>query len=150
MSTSLRFSTLAILFVFFCFAESSAGNCLKYGHACWGAHGKRSGSRDTPFRDDPATKDIVIPKWFLSKMMQDPMDLHYMHNREQEPSFKQHPEQLFSGNDADADAFKALESYDGFDDGLSSDGDFDDSFGKKESSFNSKKPSKLILKKRST
>lgn len=71
------------------------------------AHGKRSGSRDTPFRDDPATKDIVIPKWFLSKMMQDPMDLHYMHNREQEPSFKQHPEQLFSGNDADADAFKA-------------------------------------------
>ncbi|XP_056636822.1 uncharacterized protein LOC130445280 [Diorhabda sublineata] len=58
--------------LFFCFAECAAGSCLNYGHACWGAHGKRT----------MKLSDSRIPKsrWFLSKLIQGPIDFRYLRN----------------------------------------------------------------------
>ncbi|CAH0553121.1 unnamed protein product [Brassicogethes aeneus] len=144
MPVSLKFSAVAILFAMFCYAECS-GNCLKYGHACWGAHGKRSGSHTLPVeKEEVTTKDIVIPKWFLQKILQNPLEPRYLRRTNQD-SAGQHGEQLFSGIDNDL-SFKGQEAYDGFED-LIDDMDFEDS--KRDNLPMDRKP-KLLLEKRST
>ncbi|CAG9859301.1 unnamed protein product [Phyllotreta striolata] len=63
-------------FLVFCFAECAAGSCLNYGHACWGAHGKRSGtSRDT---EEVPVPNNLQTRWFLSKLIQGPVDFRYL------------------------------------------------------------------------
>ncbi|XP_030746662.1 uncharacterized protein LOC115875372 [Sitophilus oryzae] len=59
--------------------KKSRGTCLRYGHACWGAHGKRSGEEAQFARTNAATPtdaEDARTKWFLSKLIS-PLELRY-------------------------------------------------------------------------
>ncbi|XP_060524950.1 neuropeptide CCHamide-1 isoform X2 [Cylas formicarius] len=64
---------VVILAIFF-FVECVAGSCLSYGHACWGAHGKRGGHVE--YSDESPNKDETRANLFLSKLVS-PIDLLY-------------------------------------------------------------------------
>ncbi|XP_023014606.1 neuropeptide CCHamide 1 isoform X2 [Leptinotarsa decemlineata] len=61
----------------FCLAEGASGACMTYGHACWGAHGKRSDSSSLPSPKEDHSKTFKS-KWFLSRLIQGPMDLRIL------------------------------------------------------------------------
>ncbi|XP_050312278.1 uncharacterized protein LOC126747584 isoform X2 [Anthonomus grandis grandis] len=63
--------TLVVLLALFIFAEGAAGSCLSYGHACWGAHGKRGSV--APSNNDEADDDSGVPRWFLSRLTTGPL-----------------------------------------------------------------------------
>ncbi|CAH0778462.1 unnamed protein product [Bemisia tabaci] len=44
-----------------CIAAVS-GSCLNYGHSCWGAHGKRSGSGS-------GSEDVSLDNWLISRLL---------------------------------------------------------------------------------
>ncbi|CAG9765152.1 unnamed protein product [Ceutorhynchus assimilis] len=60
--------------------KKSRGSCLSYGHACWGAHGKRSGSQEALAQrmDNEATSgdEAAKAEWFLSKIIS-PLDFRF-------------------------------------------------------------------------
>nr|QHB80535.1 CCHamide 1 transcript a [Carabus violaceus] len=73
----LLFKTAIVLLVF-CFAECAAGSCLKYGHSCWGAHGKRNGAPingNGPMLRVREDGPMVNTRWYLSRLVQAPADL---------------------------------------------------------------------------
>ncbi|XP_065169826.1 neuropeptide CCHamide-1 isoform X2 [Atheta coriaria] len=65
---------LAMLLVFCCFAESASGSCIRYGHSCWGAHGKRSHHDNTlknnavGLKNDPMLNEDA--RWFIARLLQ--------------------------------------------------------------------------------
>ncbi|XP_018562433.1 uncharacterized protein LOC108904389 [Anoplophora glabripennis] len=134
---------ITVVLVFFCFAECAAGSCLNYGHACWGAHGKRSGNQNPLGREETSGKDFKT-KWFLSRLIQGPLDLHYPHERDMDIAAKRNSESLFSGNDGDSLRGQDWES---IQDLIADDQLFDDSIGR--SMENSRLRSPKVLDKRS-
>lgn len=65
------------------------------------AHGKRSGNQNSLGREEASGKDFKT-KWFLSRLIQGPLDLHYPHERDMDIAAKRNSDSLFSGNDADS------------------------------------------------
>ncbi|XP_048526216.1 uncharacterized protein LOC109533481 isoform X2 [Dendroctonus ponderosae] len=83
--------------------KKSRGSCLNYGHACWGAHGKRSDRSEPLSRlDNEATsnKEDAKVEWFLSKMIS-PLDLRYYRRANLLDASRNQPEidELFSDPD---------------------------------------------------
>ncbi|XP_072396952.1 uncharacterized protein CCHa1 [Diabrotica undecimpunctata] len=110
--------------LFFCFAECAAGSCLNYGHACWGAHGKRSGN---PIPQEPSELPRAMnTRWFLSKLVQSPIDFRYFRDIDFDMAARHNPEQLFSADDIDAKS--GQEQWHKNQDVLSDDQLFDDNF----------------------
>ncbi|KAL1490767.1 hypothetical protein ABEB36_013411 [Hypothenemus hampei] len=67
-----------LLTMIFLWAECASGSCLRYGHACWGAHGKRNGVQEEP-EQVPFIQDNAKTDWLISKLMP-PQDLRYYRN----------------------------------------------------------------------
>ncbi|KAL7292023.1 hypothetical protein TKK_0014307 [Trichogramma kaykai] len=60
-AASITFLTLAIV-------SSTTGSCLSYGHSCWGAHGKRSGTE--PQRQEVyLTDERVLPLTLSDRLL---------------------------------------------------------------------------------
>nr|UXO98161.1 CCHamide 1 [Tenebrio molitor] len=112
----VKLAKITVVVIFFCFAECAAGSCLSYGHACWGAHGKRNGAHNNnmPGRDaPPVSRDST---WFLSKLVQSPLDLRYVNDKDLDLPTSQ---QLFADAQIEADPLKGQEDYRGLPDAYS-------------------------------
>ncbi|KYB29079.1 uncharacterized LOC103315160 precursor [Tribolium castaneum] len=90
----IKLAKITVIVIFFCFAECAAGSCLSYGHACWGAHGKRNGH--VPVREPSRDSG-----WFLSRLVQSPL-----YANEEAPS-----QQLFSDAQMEADPLKGQDDF---------------------------------------
>ncbi|XP_044258587.1 uncharacterized protein LOC123007383 isoform X2 [Tribolium madens] len=135
----IKLAKITVIVIFFCFAECAAGSCLSYGHACWGAHGKRNSH--VPVRDP--SRDST---WFLSKLVQSPLDVRYVNERDLEvPS-----QQLFADTQMEADPLKGLDDFRNMADVYSNEENvlFDDAYPNQRPRFHKNKASKLL--KRST
>lgn len=58
LSIVLVCTRVTVVLLVACLATCAAGSCLSYGHSCWGAHGKRSGTSNDG-------------QWFISKLAPD-------------------------------------------------------------------------------
>ncbi|RZC42176.1 uncharacterized protein BDFB_004641, partial [Asbolus verrucosus] len=119
----VKLAKITVIVIFFCFAE------------CAAAHGKRSGVRDAPVGRDS--------KWFLSRLVQSPLDLRYVGDRDLEMPTSQ---QLFSDAQMEADPLKGQEEFRNIQDGFSSEENalFDDIYPHQRTRSNKIKASKLL------
>ncbi|KAJ8919131.1 hypothetical protein NQ315_012116 [Exocentrus adspersus] len=91
-------------------------------------HGKRSGSGNpiSVGREEMPGKDFKT-KWFLSKLIQGPLDIRYSHERDMDMAATHNADPLFSGNDGDT---LRGQDWENIQDLLTDDQLFDDSVGR--------------------
>ncbi|KAG5878569.1 hypothetical protein JTB14_005996 [Gonioctena quinquepunctata] len=82
------------------FKGKFAGACMTYGHACWGGHGKRSDTSKS--LQGTELGKALKSRWFLSKLIQSPKDLRFLHGIDFDIPGKQSSDSIFSSDDFDS------------------------------------------------